>query len=118
MPSIKDKAQGMTSHVTAQDVKGLSEKTGNIYQSICVMAKRARLLSTDLKRELNAKLEEFAVTADSIEEVTENKEQIEISKFYERLPNPALIATNDFVDDELLYRHQNRELDEADLELE
>ena len=118
MTNIKDKAQGLGSNISAQDVAGLSAQTGNIYQSLCVMSKRARLLSVDLKRELNAKLEEFAVTVDSIEEVTENKEQIEISKFYERLPNPALISLHDFKEDELVYHHQNREEDEADTELE
>lgn len=118
MSSIKDKAQGLSSSLTAQDVRGLAEQTGNIYLTLNVIGKRARQLGNTLKSELNTKLKEFAVTADSIEEITENKEQIEISKFYERLPNAAMIATHEFNEDDLIFEKKDREIDEADAELE
>lgn len=82
----------------------LTQNTKNIYESLMVIAKRARQLNVQLKEELNSKLEEFAVTPDTIEEINENKEQIEISKFYEKLPNPTVIATNEFLEDKLEYR--------------
>ena len=74
-----------------------------------MISKRATHLSVNLKKELHDKLDEFAVNPETIEEITENKEQIEISKFYERLPNPAIIATNEFFDEELHYSYKNRE---------
>ena len=80
MTDIKSKSQGIDPNVTSRDVKALSETTGNIYEVLSVISKRARQLSFDLKRELNQKLEEFAVSTDAIEEINENKEQIEISK--------------------------------------
>jgi DNA-directed RNA polymerase subunit K/omega len=80
-------------------------KTGNVYESITVVSKRARQISSDLKWEIQRKLEEFAVSSDTIEEIQENKEQIEISKFYERLPNTAIIATNEFLNDEIQWRY-------------
>jgi DNA-directed RNA polymerase subunit K/omega len=81
------------------------EKTGNIYESIAIIGKRSRQISSDLKWEIQRKLEEFAVHTDTIEEVQENKEQIEISKFYERLHNTAIIATQEFMQDEIQWRY-------------
>lgn len=104
MTDIKNKAQGIDANVSARDVKGLASKTGNVYKSLNIIASRARQLSQELKNELHNKLEEFATVTDTIEEVHENKEQIEISKFYERLPNPTIIAYQQFVDDEIEYR--------------
>jgi len=118
MTSIKDKAQGIHSSLSAQDIKGLASETENIYKSLVVMSRRARQLGVTLKHELTGKLEEFAVTAEAIEEVTENKEQIEISKFYERLPNPALIALTEYKNGDLVYEDRGHEPDEADQELE
>lgn len=105
MSEIKAKAQGLDPNVTPRDVNELVEKTGNIYESIAIISKRARQLSTDLKYEIQRKLEEFAVQSDTIEEVQENKEQIEISKFYERLPNTAIIATSEFLADDMQWRY-------------
>ena len=108
MSDIKSKAQGLDPNVQPRDVRELVEKTGNVYESISVISKRARQISSDLKWEIQRKLEEFAVNTDTIEEVQENKEQIEISKFYERLPNPAIIATEEWINDELYYRFKER----------
>lgn len=105
MSDIKSKAQGLDPNVQPRDVMELVGKTGNIYESIVVIGKRARQISSDLKWEIQRKLEEFAVNTDTIEEVQENKEQIEISKFYERLPNTAIIATNEFLNDDMLWRY-------------
>jgi len=105
MSDIKSKAQGLDANVQPRDVIELVNKTGNIYESISIVAKRARQISSDLKWEIQRKLEEFAVSSDTIEEVQENKEQIEISKFYERLPNTPIIATNEFLNNEIQWRY-------------
>lgn len=107
MSDIKAKAQGLDPNVQPRDVLELVEKTGNIYESIAIISKRARQISSDLKWEIQRKLEEFAVNSDTIEEVQENKEQIEISKFYERLPNTAIIATQEFMTGDMHWRYQD-----------
>ena len=104
MTDIKSKSQGIDPNVSARDVKDLSATTGNIYEVISIISKRAKQLSFDLKRELNQKLEEFAVSTDSIEEINENKEQIEISKFYERMPKPSTMAVEEFLGGKLNFR--------------
>lgn len=87
-----------------RDVNRLDQDTNNIYQTVMIVAKRANQISVELKQELNRKLEEFAYYTDNLEEVFENREQIEISKYYERLPKPTLIATQEFLDDDIYYR--------------
>ncbi|HPD96031.1 MAG: DNA-directed RNA polymerase subunit omega [Bacteroidales bacterium] len=87
----------------SRDLSDLDKETGNVYESVRIIGKRANKLSHDLKQELNRKLEEFAYYTDNLEEVFENREQIEISKFYERLPKPVLIATQEFLEGKLLY---------------
>jgi len=87
-----------------RDVNRLDQETDNIYQTVMIVAKRANQISVELKQELNRKLEEFAYYTDNLEEVFENREQIEISKYYERLPKPTLIATQEFLDDNIYYR--------------
>src|SRR5690349_3739562 len=89
------------------DIKG---RTGNLYESIAIISKRANQINITLKEELHNKLEEFATHTDSLEEVHENKEQIEISRAYERMPNPALLATQEFIDEKTYYR-KNEEQD-------
>lgn len=81
-----------------------TRKGDNVYEAIVVMAKRANQIGTELKRELDSKLEEFASYNDNLEEVFENREQIEISRFYERLPKPSLIATQDYIEDKISYK--------------
>lgn len=109
MSDIKSKVQSINPNVKARNVKGLADKTGNVYEVLNIISKRARQLSQDIKHELHGKLDEFAVTSDAIEEIHENKEQIEISKFYERLPNPVTIATEEFLNGELEWRYKNEE---------
>ena len=78
--------------------------TGNVYESVMIIAKRSNQIAADIKLELNHKLEEFSNYADTLEETFENREQIEISKYYERLPKPVLIATKEFQDGKIYYR--------------
>ena len=108
MSDIKTQVQGLDPNVRARDVHGLAAKTSNIYEVLTIITKRSKQLSVDLKQELHQKLEEFAVSSDTIEEVSENKEQIEISKFYERLPNPVIIAMEEFLKDEIYYRYNRK----------
>ncbi len=114
MTDIKNKVQKLDPNVKARRIQTLIIDTENIYESLSVISSRARQVAVDLKAELHSKLEEFAVVTDTIEEIQENKEQIEISKFYERLPNPASIATEEFLQGELEYRsrHENTDLQE------
>ena len=107
MSDIKSKVQSLDPNVEARDVRSIAASTGNIYEVLNVISKRAKGLSQDIKVELHSKLDEFASTSDAIEEVHENKEQIEISKFYERLPNPAIIAYNEYMNGELAYRYRD-----------
>jgi len=87
-----------------RNLTDLKAKTGNLYESIAIIAKRANQINISMKEELHNKLEEFATHTDSLEEIHENKEQIEISKAYERMPNPALLATQEFLEDKIYYR--------------
>lgn len=83
----------------------IESKTGNIYESIVALSKRSNQLSAELKEELNQKLQEFASTTDNLEEIFENREQIEISRFYEKLPKPVAIAMDELLEDKLYMRH-------------
>ncbi len=82
----------------------LEEATGNIYEAITIMAKRANQINSEIKKELTDKLEEFATYNDSLEEIFENKEQIEVSKFYEKLPKPHALAVQEWIDEKIYYR--------------
>lgn len=95
-----------------RDLRELDKETGNIYESIVIISKRANQISVDLKEELNSKLAEFATTNDNLEEVFENREQIEISKHYERLPKPALVAIDEFLSDKVYFRNPSKEKEE------
>ncbi len=94
----------------AKNLLEIKGKTGNLYESIAVIAKRANQINIALKEELHNKLEEFATHTDSLEEIHENKEQIEISRAYERMPNPALLATQEFMEDKVYYRKNDDKL--------
>jgi DNA-directed RNA polymerase subunit K/omega len=93
-----------------KNLTDLKNKTGNLYESIAIIAKRANQISITMKEELHSKLEEFATHTDSLEEIHENKEQIEISKAYERMPNAALLATQEFMEDKIYYRKNEDDL--------
>lgn len=105
MSDIKTKAQGLDSNVRARNMTQMVQETGNIYETLNIIAKRAKQLAVEVKQELHGKLEEFAISSDAIEEINENKEQIEISKFYERLPNPVIIATDEYLKGSLYHRY-------------
>jgi len=96
------------SSTITRDVSDFS-KDVNVYEVLNVLAKRADQIGTELKHELDAKLDEFASTSDNLEEIFENREQIEISKFYEKLPKPALIAAKEWDDDQIYFRNPNNE---------
>lgn len=85
--------------------------TGNIYETVAILSKRANQISTEMKNELNKKIEDFTSSNDTLEEVFENKEQIEVAKFYEKLPKPTLIAIDEFLNDKIYYRNPNKEHD-------
>lgn len=87
-----------------RDTDKISDPAGNIYESVAIIAKRARQIAAKQKEELNTKLAEFASTVDNLEEIFENREQIEISKFYERMPKPTTVATEEFLNGELSFR--------------
>ena len=91
--------------LTPRNFTNLVSSTGNIYESTVVIAKRSKQIALRTKEELNEKLAEFATQADNLEEVFENKEHIEISKFYEKQPKPTTIATEEFLADKLTYRY-------------
>ena len=99
-----------TNNVDTRDLNELKGKTGNVYESISIIGKRANQINISLKEELHNKLEEFASHTDSLEEIHENKEQIEISRAYERMPNPALLATQEFLEDKIYYRKNEDDL--------
>ena len=94
----------VNNNIETRDSNELKSKTGNIYESIAIIAKRANQINIGLKEELHNKLDEFASHTDSLEEIHENKEQIEISKAYEKMPNPALLATAEFLEGKIYYR--------------
>ncbi len=95
------------SSIVTRDLEKLAEPTGNIYESVVIISKRAKQIAVNIKEELNSKLAEFATTVDNLEEVFENREQIEISKFYERMPKPTNTATEEFLEGKLNYRYRS-----------
>jgi len=95
--------------IETRNVATLSDQTGNLYKSIAVISKRARQVSSNIKEELNGKLAEFASTVDNLEEIFENREQIEISKFYERMPKPSKIAAQEFIEGKIMFRNAGEE---------
>lgn len=98
------KKSNIPSSIVTRDAAVIAAPTGNLYESVAIISKRARQISVGLKEELSSKLAEFASTVDNLEEVFENREQIEISRFYERMPKPSTLATEEFLNDEIMYR--------------
>ena len=95
-----------------RDMNQLSEEVGNIYETVAILGKRANQIGIALKKELDAKLQDFSIPQEGIDEVFENKEQIEISKYYERQPKPSLVAIEEFKDNEIFYRMAKQEDEE------
>lgn len=100
----RQQAANIPAVIETKNLSDIREKTGNLYESISIIGKRANQINISVKEELHSKLEEFASHTDSLEEIHENKEQIEISKAFERLPNPAIMATHEFLEDKIYYR--------------
>lgn len=91
-----------------RDMIAMAEQTGNVYETVCIISKRANQIAVDLKKELEKKLADFA-SSDNLEEVSENCEQIEISRFYEKLPKPTLIATQEYIEHKLYFSNPLKE---------
>ena len=108
MSNTPNKSTVASSTVT-RDLRDLDVKTENIYESIVIMAKRANQISNNVKEELHQKLSEFASSNDNLEEIFENREQIEISKHYEKMPKPSLVAVQEFLEDKVYYRNPAKE---------
>lgn len=92
-----------------RNVSELNDITGNIYESVAILAKRSNQIAQELKEELNAKIEEFATPSDNLEEVFENREQIELAKYYEHLPKPTLISINEFLGGQIYHRNPSKD---------
>ena len=95
--------------IITRDTDVLAAKTGNIYESVFVVSKRAQQIAIKTKEELTQKLSEFASSVDNLEEIFENREQIEISKFYERQPKPTSVALEEFLSDQLVVKYREVE---------
>ena len=99
-----------SNNIETRDLNELKSKTGNVYESIAIISKRANQINIALREELHNKLEEFASHTDSLEEIHENKEQIEISRAYEKMPNPSLLAAQEFINDKIYHRKNTDDL--------
>lgn len=106
----KQIGQNMPNVIETRSLRSIKEKTGNLYESIVIIGKRAKQINVAIKDELHTKLDEFASHTDSLEEIHENKEQIEISKAYEKMPNPAIVAVHEFLDDKIYFRSEEEDL--------
>ena len=102
------KTNAPTTTVT-RNLMDLCRDTNNVYESVAIISKRANQISVQIKDDLSKKLAEFASYNDSLEEVFENREQIEISRYYEKLPKPSLLATQEFIEDKVYWRDPARE---------
>lgn len=91
-----------------RNLDSLNKGTNNIYETVIIVSRRSNQIAVEMKQELNKKLEEFASYTDNLEEVFENREQIEISKFYERLPKPTLIALQEFEESKIFFRNPDK----------
>ncbi|MGI6218952.1 MAG: DNA-directed RNA polymerase subunit omega [Bacteroidaceae bacterium] len=102
------KTNAPTTTIT-RDMMDLCSDTGNVYETVSIIAKRANQIAVEIKNDLSKKLQEFATNNDNLEEVFENREQIEISRYYEKLPKPTLIATQEYIEGKIYYRNPAKE---------
>ncbi|HQV77690.1 MAG TPA: DNA-directed RNA polymerase subunit omega [Chitinophagales bacterium] len=100
----KEEGKSVSAYIETRNLDDLASKTGNLYKSINVISARSNQMNAKLKEELHRKLEEFASATDNLEEVFENREQIEISRYYEKLPKTSITALNEFINDETYFR--------------
>lgn len=108
------KKKNTPTNTVTRNIMDLCTETGNIYESVAIISRRANQISVEMKQELQKKLQEFTSYSDTLEEVFENREQIDISRYYEKLPKPTLIATQEFIDGEIYYRVPTQEPVEED----
>ena len=106
------KKNNVPNNTVTRKLTDIVAQTGNIYESVVVISRRANQIATQLKQELNRKLADFSSTTDTLEETFENREQIEISRYYERLPRPTLIATEEFLEGEVYFRNATPETEQ------
>jgi len=104
------KKTNAASTTKTRNIVDFDQETGNIYASLVIASKRSNQIASELKEELRKKLDEFASYSDNLEEIFENREQIEISKFYEKLPKPTLIALQEFLENKIEYRNADKDL--------
>ena len=103
------KKNSVPNNTVTRNLPDLDAQTGNIYESVVIIGKRANQISGEIKQELTRKLADFSSTTDSLEETFENREQIEISKFYERMPKPSLVATEEFLEGQIYFREKDEQ---------
>ncbi|MBR5332297.1 MAG: DNA-directed RNA polymerase subunit omega [Muribaculaceae bacterium] len=101
-------------NTVTRDMIELSKDTGNVYETVCIIAKRSNQIAGEMKHDLEKKLQEFASYNDNLEEVSENREQIEISRYYEKLPKATLIATQEYIENKTHYRNPAKEKNNID----
>jgi DNA-directed RNA polymerase subunit K/omega len=101
-------------NTVTRDMIEMSKDTGNVYETVCIIAKRSNQIAGEMKRDLEKKLDDFASYSDNLEEISENREQIEISRYYERLPKPTLIATQEYIENKTHYRNPAKEKNNID----
>ncbi|MBP7496449.1 MAG: DNA-directed RNA polymerase subunit omega [Bacteroidales bacterium] len=102
-----NKKEKIENNTATRNVNEIIEKTGNLYEAVVIMSKRANAISSKYKEELKSKLEQFATTNETLEEFFENREQIEVAKFYENLPKASLVAIDEFLKDKIYFRKPN-----------
>ena len=101
-------------NTVTRDLVEMAEATGNIYETVSIIAKRSNQIAAEMRHDLEKKLQEFASLNDNLEEVSENREQIEISRYYEKLPKPTLIATQEYIEGKLYYRNPSKDRTKVD----
>ncbi len=101
-------------NTVTRDMIQMSEDTGNVYETVAIIAKRANQIAAEMKHDLEKKLQEFASLNDNLEEISENREQIEISRYYEKLPKPTLIAAQEYEEHKIHYRNPLKDKDNLD----
>ena len=101
-------------NTVTRDMISMSEDTGNVYETVCIIAQRSNQIAGEMKHDLEKKLQEFASLNDNLEEISENREQIEISRYYEKLPKPTLIATQEYIEGKIYYRNPLKEKESLD----
>jgi len=102
------RVQTTTSAIT-RDIFDFSEQTGNVYETVAMLSRRANQISAEIKKEMHKKLDEFSNSIDTVDEVFENREQIEVVRHYERMPKPTLQATQEYLDGNIYYRNPDKE---------